>query len=1278
MAGRTFLAVAVVALATAVAAQEQNTCDVVAEQTAIEVLKPLTLEYNAEQQEYWSTTNSLLKPTCILTPSTADEVAAIVAALRSTNETFAVKSGGHNPNNYWASVDGGPLISTKKLNEVLFDAETGTVRVGPGNRWDEVAEALDGTGYTAVGGRIGGLSFLSAQYGWAANSVLEFTLVLPNASVVAVREDNYPDIFMVLKGGGNNYGIVTSFLLQAYRQGDIWGGTFWFDANDETTPAILQAVRDFTEYNTDHKAALIPTAERTLATLVDLWIVFAFYDGPEPPAGTFDNFTSIGPFINTAKTQSMSELVSGNNWAVLEGSAYQIGTETIPLPSAADGPEFMGALYDHWVATSNKVQGEPGLIASMALQPAPRRLAAVARAKGGDLIDLDEDADRLVIELNYSFLYPDDFTYGRVERTMRDTYGGVRDLARNYTDTHAEELGNLYLPLFANDAFHAQDYFARLRPEKAALARRVAAELDPEGLFRTRTDKVDVDASIWTLYNGTRREDGSNCSIFAFDAVANKSRLPLAKNALKKLRTMRHPGVIKVLDTVETDSYIYIATERVVPLRWNVRRKSLTPETIKWGLCAVARTVKFINEEGSSIHGSLRVASIYTSESGEWKLGGFEIMSNVKDDEAVIYTYGSLVPDSGRYTPPELAKSGWDAIKRSPHTAVDSYNLGTLVFEVFNGDFLGADQAGQTKGVPPSMHASYKRLVNANPKARITVGAFLEQGRRSGGFFDSTLIKLTEGIDNLGVKSEEEKERFLDDLDQLSDDFPEDFFKMKVLPELLKAVEFGGGGPKAFSVVMKISTKLSDDDFTTRVQPVVVRLFANPDRAIRVCLLDNLPLMIDRLPQKVVNDKIFPQIVSGFTDVAPVVREQTLKSVLTIINKLSDRTINGELLKYLAKTANDEQPGIRTNTTICLGKIAKNLGASSRSKVLIAAFTRSLRDPFVHARNAALLALAATAEYFSDEDCASRILPVICPSLLDKEKLVRDQANKAMDVYLQKIRAVASSMPDSVLPPPSSQMADGAAAAPRMSTPQPSSQSAAASWAGWAISSFTNQLSTAAGQMQTTAGSNGTARAASPSMATGGGKATPGSSSASTLHRQVVKPTQPPASMSRTSSTAVAEAFFKEGPNPSAAGDEDGEEEFADAWGDMGDMNDENDNNDDDFSFGGSSTSPPSTARKEPAKKTTTTMTFDDGSEPDFAGWLAAQAQKKNPGGAGGKPLPKGLAKSGSGSGSGAAGSRKAAPMTTAVSRKPVVAKKIDMKPKDTGDDDGDGWGDGW
>jgi len=104
----------------------------------------------------------------------------------------------------------------------------------------------------------------------------------------------------------------------------------------------------------------------------------------------------------------------------------------------------------------------------------------------------------------------------------------------------------------------------------------------------------------------------------------------------------------------------------------------------------------------------------------------------------------------------------------------------------------------------------------------------------------------------------------LSELDTLSDDFPQDFFKMKILPELLKSVEFGGGGPKVFSAILKIGAKLSEDEYAAKLIPVIVRLFGNPDRAMRVCLLDNLPLMIDHLPQKIVNDKIFPQMVCSF------------------------------------------------------------------------------------------------------------------------------------------------------------------------------------------------------------------------------------------------------------------------------------------------------------------------------------------------------------------------------------------------------------------------------
>jgi SCY1-like protein 1 len=373
-----------------------------------------------------------------------------------------------------------------------------------------------------------------------------------------------------------------------------------------------------------------------------------------------------------------------------------------------------------------------------------------------------------------------------------------------------------------------------------------------------------------------------------------------------------------------------------------------------------------------------------------------------------------------------------------------------------------------------------------------------------------------------------------------------------------------------------------------------------------------------------------------------VVREQTLKSVLTLITKLSDRTINGELLKYLAKTANDEQPGIRTNTTICLGKIAKNLGTSTRSKVLIAAFTRSLRDPFVHARNASLLALAVTSEYFTEEDCATRILPSICPLLIDKEKLVRDQAIKTMDVYIAKIKKAAAGMPDTVLPPPSTAEQTG----PRMSTPQPES-SMPGSWAGWAISSFTNKLSAAAGEIE----ANGAATPTQSQQDTRRPTALPpATSSASALHRQALKSPPPSAPLSRSSSSGGnfgGDSFFTE-PEPPAVDD-------FDAWGDM-DEGDEDGNS--------AQTSPPSKSSILPQRSVSSTATPFDDAEPDFAGWLA-----KKSGATSGKPLPKGLGKTGSGAGP------KAAPKK-AVPSKPVVAKKIDLKPKSADDDDT--WGDGW
>lgn len=209
-----------------------DTCGTVGNRSDVLIRRSPALEYTTEQTNYWSTGCGDMKPSCILYPSTAKEVAAIVQVLNENEDPFVIKSGGHNPNRGFASIAGGPLISTKYLNEVTFDPNSMTVRIGPGNDWQDVQAVLQKVGVTAVGGRIGevgvggymlggGLSFLSTEYGWAANNVVEFEVVLANASIVTASKDSHPDLFKALKGGGNNYGIVTAYTMLAHPQGRV-------------------------------------------------------------------------------------------------------------------------------------------------------------------------------------------------------------------------------------------------------------------------------------------------------------------------------------------------------------------------------------------------------------------------------------------------------------------------------------------------------------------------------------------------------------------------------------------------------------------------------------------------------------------------------------------------------------------------------------------------------------------------------------------------------------------------------------------------------------------------------------------------------------------------------------------------------------------------------------------------------------------------------------------------------------------------------------------------
>lgn len=134
-----------------------------------------------------------------------------------------------------------------------------------------------------------------------------------------------------------------------------------------------------------------------------------------------------------------------------------------------------------------------------------------------------------------------------------------------------------------------------------------------------------------------------------------RSLLPLAKNALRKLRALRHPDILKYVDGSETENAIYIVTEKVVPLTSRIGREGdIKPSSASaqetgtgeewrvWGLSKVVNALGFVNDSGTSVHGNLRVTSVFVTPSGEWRLGGFEVLSSVKDSSPIIYVSFAL------------------------------------------------------------------------------------------------------------------------------------------------------------------------------------------------------------------------------------------------------------------------------------------------------------------------------------------------------------------------------------------------------------------------------------------------------------------------------------------------------------------------------------------------------------------------------------------------------------------------------------------------------------
>lgn len=159
------------------------------------------------------------------------------------------------------------------------------------------------------------------------------------------------------------------------------------------------------------------------------------------------------------------------------------------------------------------------------------------------------------------------------------------------------------------------------------------------------------------------------------------------------------------------------------------------------------------------------------------------------------------------------------------------------------------------------MQRIYTNLLNPTVRSRANAEQFLDEGLRPKGFFSDNFIKVNLFLENISMKEQSEKEGFFRTLDTSIETFPSEFSKYKILPELIKAFEFGSGGAKALSAIVKVGDHLSSEEYESIIIQPIIRMFASPDRAIRVSLLENMPKFIDHMTPKMVTNQVFPNIV---------------------------------------------------------------------------------------------------------------------------------------------------------------------------------------------------------------------------------------------------------------------------------------------------------------------------------------------------------------------------------------------------------------------------------
>ncbi|XDG00627.1 hypothetical protein ABKA04_000242 [Annulohypoxylon sp. FPYF3050] len=395
-------------------------------------------EYAKLNKSYLSLLQSEIRPAAILLPRNKEQVAWFVQVFKpfalSGAAHFAVRGAGQQPLPGCSNAGGGVTVDLRYITGI--EVKDGCVEVGRASPGLRVLNTL------------GGLSFFSFREGFICDNVLNYEVVLASGEIVNANAHEHTDLWRALRGGGNNFGIVTRYDFRTFEQGPFWGGSVYY-----FPPSFLTI---------GYSAAFAQMGG-------DLCMNQLYYTREVEKPAVLEPFVSIQPQVeqlNSMRMLSLKDAAAEQSQQSADGIRCAYMNTTVQADAAT-----LQAASDIYTAALGPLKAIDGITCSLTLQAYPVSLLEKCDISLGMTV---ADGPLVSVLLLTWWKNKED------DEKIIQTFKGVLEKI----DQDAASRGTAHPFKYMNYAYSFQDPISSYGPGNQEKLREVSVKYDPDGLFQ--------------------------------------------------------------------------------------------------------------------------------------------------------------------------------------------------------------------------------------------------------------------------------------------------------------------------------------------------------------------------------------------------------------------------------------------------------------------------------------------------------------------------------------------------------------------------------------------------------------------------------------------------------------------------------------------------------------------------------------------------------------------------------------------------------------------------